>query len=144
MNEIFIKLVIAFSLLAIAIFFLWFGNTIIRRILLESKSSNDEESDDAPLKNGRRIGFYERILYFIGIITQNWILISIVVALKTISRYKELDEQIKSEYFLIGSLLSLIYVIVISTLFIVFLKIFGIDFIDRINELLTFNIKLKS
>ncbi|RXJ78319.1 hypothetical protein CRU95_15700 [Arcobacter sp. F2176] len=92
-------------------------------------------------KNAARIGFLERILYFIGIVSQNWALISIVVVFKTIARYKEIDKQIKAEYFLIGSFLSLIWAIVISVIFIAFDKIHNLGMVNYILNSVTYNLK---
>ena len=90
----------------------------------------------------QKIGFIERILYFISIISQNWALISIVIVLKSIARYKEIDNQIKAEYFLIGSLLSLLFAIMISVIFIAFDKIHNLEIINYIVSLVSYNLKI--
>lgn len=90
----------------------------------------------------QKIGFIERILYFISIISQNWALISIVIVLKSIARYKEIDNQIKAEYFLIGSLLSLLFAILISVIFIAFDKIHNLEIINYIVSLVSYNLKI--
>lgn len=101
-EDIFIKNLIAISLFGLAIYLLYIGNQFIKYFLFKSKIleiTTVSQENSVPLKNGSRIGFYERVLYFIGIVTQNWILVSLVVGLKTISRYQELNEQEKAEYF---------------------------------------------
>ena len=90
----------------------------------------------------QKIGFIERILYFISIISQNWALISIVIVLKSIARYKEIDNQIKAEYFLIGSLLILLFAILISVIFIAFDKIHNLEIINYIVSLVSYNLKI--
>lgn len=96
---------------------LYAGNFIAKKIL-----SNRGEQTLAPLKNGKMIGNLERLLIFIAIIIQEWSLVGIVVVLKTIARYKELDDQDKSEYFLIGSLFSLLWAVSISVLVLLIIK----------------------
>ena len=114
--------------------------TIIEEII-ETVKPVDKDSNTEVDNNSKIIGFIERILYFIGIISQNWTLISIVVVFKTIARYKEIDKQIKAEYFLIGSMLSLLLAIVISIIFIAFDKINNLGIIDYIIGSVTYNLK---
>ena len=91
------------------------GNEVVKLSLPKGGSAS------TPNGNGAKIGNLERILYMIGIISQNWSLIAIVLGLKTIARYKKLEEQVFSEYFLIGSLVSLVYSIIISVSFLYFI-----------------------
>lgn len=109
-HEVGLTVVILFILLNI-------GNKITKNIL----SKRDGQNDSA-FKNGSIIGNLERILVFLGIIIQEWTLIGIVVALKTIARYKELDNQDQSEYFLIGSMFSLLWAILVATIFVLLIK----------------------
>ena len=109
-HEVGLTVVILFILLNI-------GNKITKNIL----SKRDGQNDSA-FKNGSIIGNLERILVFLGIIIQEWTLIGIVVALKTIARYKELDNQDQSEYFLIGSMCSLLWAILVATIFVLLIK----------------------
>lgn len=64
---------------------------------------------------GRYIGALERLLIAAGLIVHSWEVVAVVVALKTIARFKELDEQLPAEYFLVGSLFSLLWAIVVTT-----------------------------
>ncbi|QKF82851.1 putative membrane protein [Halarcobacter ebronensis] len=114
--------------------------TIIEEII-ETVKPLDKNSDIEVDNNSRIIGFIERILYFIGVVSQNWTLISIVIVFKTIARYKEIDKQIKAEYFLIGSMLSLLFAIVISMVFIAFDKINNLGIVDYILSSVTHNPK---
>ena len=43
------------------------------------------------------IGSIERILIMIGLIAQSWEVMVAVIALKTVARYRELDEKIEAE-----------------------------------------------
>lgn len=103
-----------------------FGNHVIKKVL-SLRGTSTKESNTPNIKgNGSLIGNLERILFFIGVVFQNWTLIAIVVALKTIGRYNKLDNQEFAEYFLIGSLLSLLYSI--------FLGLFFLFIISNIND----------
>ncbi|KAB7887056.1 hypothetical protein [Poseidonibacter ostreae] len=84
------------------------------------------------LGNGEKIGKLERLLYFAGVITQNWILISLIIGLKTISRFQKLNKQKRAEYFLIGSLSSLLYSIIIGYLFLGAIKLFEFNYLINI------------
>jgi len=109
-----------FLLIVVFTFILFYvGNKIIRRVLSNRKPS-DWPSDN--LNNGRMIGILERLMVFLAIIIQQWTLIAIVVALKTIARYSALDGKEKSEYFLIGSMFSLLWAIVLGLIFVFIIK----------------------
>ena len=66
---------------------------------------------------GRVIGVLERLLIFLGLIASSWEILAGVVALKTVARYKELDEQNRAEYFMVGSLASILWAVVITVAF---------------------------
>lgn len=125
---------------------LYFGNFMINLFIpknqqIQNIEQNQQEKDNQ-LKNGKRIGGLERMLYFIGIVSQNWIIVTLVIGLKTISRYQALDKQSKAEYFLIGSLASLFFSIIISYIYIYLIKILNISVIDNIHNLVVHNVKI--
>ena len=70
-------------------------------------------SDDA-LRSGWIIGYLERGLIVSGVLFGSWEVIAAVIALKTVSRYKELDDRIPAEYFLVGSLASLAWAVAVA------------------------------
>ncbi|MDA3909195.1 MAG: hypothetical protein PF437_08900 [Sulfurimonas sp.] len=80
--------------------------------------SSRKVPDDSTFKNGAIIGNLERTIIFIGVIIQGWALIGIIVALKTVARYKELDGKDHSEYFLIGSMISILVAISVGLMFV--------------------------
>jgi hypothetical protein len=66
------------------------------------------------VRRGRTIGIMERaILLTLGLLGQ-WQAIGLVVAAKSIARYKNLDEQEFAEYYLIGTLASLLTALLIG------------------------------
>lgn len=94
----------------------WLGNFFCKTVVGLSgvKPNEKTESNKSQIRAGRYIGFLERLLISFGIIVKSWEIIAAVVALKTVARYKELDVQIKAEYFLIGSLASIVWAILVS------------------------------
>jgi hypothetical protein len=119
---------------------LYVGNFVVKKIL-----ANRGGESSVPFKNGQMIGNLERLLIFIAIIIQEWSLVGIVVALKTIARYKELDNQDKSEYFLIGSLFSLLWAVGIGVLVLLIIKETG--YFEQLKFLVddkTMNVKIIS
>lgn len=106
------------------------GNILIKKVLALRSNPDDNLESVSKKGNGSLIGNLERILFFIGVVLQNWTLIGIIVALKTIGRYNKLDNQEFAEYFLIGSFLSLLYSILLGLIF-----IFIISYIDDLNFL---------
>lgn len=60
------------------------------------------------------IGSLERLIILIGLVAGSWEIMAAVIALKTVGRFKELDERLHAEYFLIGSLASVVWAAGIS------------------------------
>jgi hypothetical protein len=63
---------------------------------------------------GRMIGSLERAIILLGLAAGSWEIIAAVIALKTVGRFKELDERLQAEYFLIGSLASIVWAGLVS------------------------------
>lgn len=81
------------------------GNKLIKIFF---KYVQEKKQDDGN-KLGRHIGNLERILMAVGFYSNKWEIVTAVVALKTLARFKQLDNKDFAEYFLIGSMCSLIY-----------------------------------
>lgn len=92
--------------------FLKFFNVTNKVKPVENQSLENKAVDTQSA--GWLIGCLERILIFIGIVVKSWEVLVAVVALKTVARYQELDKQINAEYFLIGSMLSILIAIAAS------------------------------
>lgn len=113
------------------------GNILCRYVFSISGLGNTrlEPRDDLP-PAGWLIGWLERIVLAIGIIGQSWELLAAVIALKTVARFKDLDEKGFAEYFLVGSLFSVIWAISITHAWIAYDSFLGQDlrskFIDII------------
>lgn len=73
---------------------------------------------------GKLIGFIERILIFILIISSNFEGVILLFGLKTFARYKQFDSKSFSEQFVLGTMISLLIAILISG----FAMLIGIEF----------------
>jgi hypothetical protein len=88
------------------------GTIFIRLILnrlraLPRKSPDEKRKDQREYELGRIIGLLERTFLYFLIIWNQIGAIAILIALKSLARFKELDDKNFAEYFLVGSLLSL-------------------------------------
>ncbi len=96
------------------------------------------------LKAGVHIGSLERILMSVAVLLKQYEIFTAVIALKAIARYHEFsegkDEKIKTakaEYFLIGSLFSILWTLVISTLYVYIDRISGLNFVAFLRSAVT-------
>lgn len=88
------------------------GNTIVREVLPDDGPESGEED----LEAGSLIGTLERwIVLLLGIVGL-WESIALVVAVKSIARFQELKQRAFAEYFLIGTLTSVLVAIVLVVL----------------------------
>lgn len=90
-------------------------STILIRLTLKSievtpKIRNDpQKPDDVEYERGRLIGILERTFFYFLVLFDKTAAIAIIIALKSLARFRELDNKEFAEYFLIGSLLSLLW-----------------------------------
>lgn len=83
---------------------------------------------------GHLIGSFERLLIAGGVLAGAWEILVAVIALKTVARFKELDEKLDAEYFLVGSLFSIVWAIVITYGWMGFDHFLGFDLLERIKS----------
>jgi hypothetical protein len=69
------------------------------------------------VKTGKWIGILERILIIIFIYTNQLATIGFIVAMKSLARFKMMDNKIFSEYYLLGTFISMVYTFVAYALF---------------------------
>lgn len=116
----------AFGYAALLALLTYGGNAACRLVLRWSATSTPpERGENITLRAGRVIGILERSLIFLGLIASSWEILAGVVALKTVARYSELDKQDKAEYFLIGSLASILWAVAITALIALFDRAWG-------------------
>lgn len=74
------------------------------------KKINSQISDNSSLSFGMSIGLIERTLIIVLVSTSTYVLVAIIIALKTLTRFKMIEQNKDfGEYYLIGNLLSLIF-----------------------------------
>ena len=83
---------------------------------------------------GRLIGNLERGLLAFGILVGSWEVLAAIVALKTVARFKELDERLDAEYFLVGSLFSVAWGVAVTAAWIAYDRNFGANLSDGIAQ----------
>jgi len=66
------------------------------------------EQSDHVSGQGKLIGILERIIIFILVVVEQWTAIGFVIVAKSIARFKALEDKSFSEYYLIGSLFSVL------------------------------------
>lgn len=76
------------------------------------KESAQTEKDEDEYNRGRLIGILERSFIYFLIIAGQYASIAVILALKSLARFKELNDRNFAEYFLIGSFLSLLFAVI--------------------------------
>ena len=112
---------------------LWQGGNLFCRVMLNSApplpaappAEEPAPQSESRIAAGRIIGVLERLLIILGVVFARWEIIAGVVALKTVARYKELDTQLNAEYFLIGSLASILWAVLVAIAFLAFDRMIG-------------------
>ena len=99
-------------------------------------ADKQEGENEKVLRAGRIIGSLERILIMIGLIAQSWEVMIAVIALKTVARYQELDKRFEAEYFLVGSLVSILWAVAVTVFAMLLDSAFGINVSGMIRELI--------
>ena len=101
----------------IAVFALiWGGNMLCRGIFNLTGLKDSIAHLPTPVHSaGRWIGALERLILAVGIIAHSWEILAAVIALKTVARFKDMDERAFAEYFLVGSLFSIFWTMVVTS-----------------------------
>ena len=90
------------------------GNAIVRGVLPADAPESEAAEDD--LEVGYLIGTLERwIILLLGLVAM-WQAVALVVALKSIARFEELKKRAFAEYFLLGTLTSILVAIFLVVL----------------------------
>ena len=87
------------------------GNTIVRGVLPEKGPEPEDVGDD--LEVGYLIGSLERWIILLLGLAGLWQAVALVVAVKSIARFEELKKRAFAEYFLVGTLTSVLVAIVL-------------------------------
>lgn len=89
------------------------GNAIVRAVLPEDSPESEHETD---LEVGYLIGSLERWIILLLGLAGLWEAVAIVVAVKSIARFEELKQRPFAEYFLVGTLTSVLVAILLVVL----------------------------
>ncbi len=109
------------------------GNEICKATLRVSATKTPpEQGEHVSLRAGRTIGVLERLLVFFGLSVGSWEMLAAVIALKTVARYAKLDEQNNAEYFLIGSLTSILWAAALTLLIAFYDRTWGFGFVHAL------------
>lgn len=113
------------------------GNAVCKWVLRWSATTTPPESGQKiTLRAGRVIGILERVLIFVGLMASSWEILAGVVALKTVARYSDLDKQDKAEYFLVGSLASILWAVAMTALIALYDREWGFSVLASLVDLL--------
>jgi hypothetical protein len=91
-------------------------NRDLEKAALQSNNMQEKNKDTIELKRGRIIGIIERILMYYFVIEGNLTSIGFILAAKSFTRFKELDDKNFAEYVLIGTLMSAFLAIAVGIL----------------------------
>ncbi|MEX0762150.1 MAG: hypothetical protein WD208_03770 [Dehalococcoidia bacterium] len=80
---------------------------LLRRYQLERVATEDDAGDDG-VERGRIIGILERMIVLTLVLVGQWGALGLVIAAKSIARFRNLDNRAFSEYYLIGTLASIL------------------------------------
>ncbi|WP_333586335.1 hypothetical protein [Phenylobacterium sp.] len=118
----------------------WGGNLACQLLLrwsgLRAARSADETAEDRSTKTpraGRVIGHLERLAIAGGLLAGAWEVLVAVVALKSVARFKDLEEKLNAEYFLVGSLFSVLWAVLVTLAWRAYDSRLGLDFAGRLN-----------
>lgn len=105
----------------VALLLLTWGGNLACQLLLRwsglraarSAETTDDEATKTP-RVGRVIGHLERLAIAGGLVVGAWEVLVAVVALKSVARFKDLEEKLNAEYFLVGSLFSVLWAVLVT------------------------------
>jgi hypothetical protein len=112
-----------------------FGNAVCRGLFTAAGLKDKDIAPDVQ-PAGWIIGWLERTVIAVGIVTQSWELLAAVIALKTVARFQKLDTQKFAEEFLVGSLFSVLWAVLITSAWLVYDRQFGSDLRMKITNAL--------
>jgi hypothetical protein len=102
------------------------GNIVVKKILIDCSILKEEEStkqSKKELSTGQIIGFIERLIIFLLVITNNIAATTWILTAKSIIRFREIKDNSDryAEYYLIGTLTSSAFAILVGLLFRLFI-----------------------
>ncbi|MBY7125966.1 DUF3307 domain-containing protein [Bacillus sp. 16GRE42] len=86
------------------------------------KTNIQNHYQEPPTRVGKYIGMIERLVIMFLIGAQAFVAITFIVTIKALTRFKQFDDKCFAEYYLIGSLLSVLFAIISGYLLILIVK----------------------
>lgn len=86
------------------------GNALVRGILPDEGPGGGEDE----LSAGRTIGTLERLIVLVLALAAQWSAIVLVIAAKSIARFEELKDRTFAEYYLVGTLASVLVAVLVG------------------------------
>lgn len=96
----------------------WPGNWLVRKMIRRWKPDQDDTNENL----GALIGTLERILTIIFVGVGSYAAVGFVVAMKSIARHKLLEKKEFAEYFLAGTMVSLLVALILG---LIVVRLFG-------------------
>lgn len=84
--------------------------------ILEKDLNQEAKIFDNKVKTGKWIGIFERFLILIFLCINQFSLIGFIIAIKSLCRFKLMENKVFSEYYLIGTMASLSYTFVLYSI----------------------------
>ena len=97
-----------------AYIFILKGGTDFVKGLLSKISFREKDVSDEELKVGRIIGNLERVLIMTFVLLHQFAAVGLVIAAKSIARFRELEDRNFAEYYLVGTLASTLIAVVVG------------------------------
>jgi hypothetical protein len=92
------------------------GNYVVRGLLEKGALIPASSTTDVQVRHGRLIGYLERIVIIAAVSAGNFEALGFLIAAKGLIRAKEFDDRAFAEYFLVGSLCSVLVALVAGTM----------------------------
>jgi len=92
------------------------GNYVVRGLLEKGALIPGNSTTDIQVRHGRLIGYLERIIIIAAVSAGNFEALGFLIAAKGLIRAKEFDDRAFAEYFLVGSLCSVLVALVAGTM----------------------------
>ena len=114
---------------AVALVMLTYVGNVICRILFKitGLAAATAQVPVPDYRAGRVIGILERLILAAGILLHSWEILAAVIALKTVARFQKMDQREFAEYFLVGSLFSILWTLAVVSAWSAYDHHFGMD-----------------
>ncbi len=106
----------------------WLNRHLLDSLYPDSLDDDDGDQGAGLARAGLRIGWLERFLMLSAFLVQAWAALGLVLAAKSVFRFEDLRKGRRhAEYFLIGTLTSVVQVVVVGMLLIWMLTLTGVS-----------------